>query len=394
MKSIVILLAIIASPAFAQDTPQTRMTPIGAPSTVQWVTIASTGSQVEESAKNAVKVTFPSGNGAYSGSGVYLGDRYIATAWHVPRGTSGQGYAEFRDGTRVSVSVNGRDTVWDQCILSMDREHPTLAGVDLADANPRIGERIYSVGFGQGFRIFGGAVTSYGSPYDGAPADWVNHQSPAISGDSGGPIFNESGKLIGCLWGTGQGDTIGATTSRFQLFIRPLCPTIAQWRANRIARQIQSIAAVPQADCYGGQCPPQYGGQVSGAAGRPVISSPGNQPTPIASQAAPPQQPAPPPAISDDRVKQIIADAVAAASQPGPQGERGPQGLTGPQGPPGADGRNAEIDIEAIAAAVIAKIPPRRFVLIDGKTRQVIDDESYQPGEAIVLDIQNIIRSR
>jgi hypothetical protein len=398
---------------------QTRLEPVAASSEVRWVEATATGLGVQEAAKNAVKVTFPNGNGAYSGSGVYLGDRYIATAWHVPRGTSGKGYAVFRDGTRIDVEVNGKDPVWDQCILTMASEHPTLPGVELAETNPQIGERIYSVGFGQGFRIFGGAVTGYSSTGAGNPADWVNHQSPAVSGDSGGPIFTESGKLVGCLWGSGQGETLGSTTSRFQLFIRPLFPRLAQWRANRIARQIQGIAAIPQNGCYGGQCPPASGSPiVGGGPGRGVVSNPGNQPTPIDSAGGlPPALPQPPMGCDQETIKKLIAESLAGMDLKGDQGPAGPQG---PKGDPGQvteehlagvvnsvvlsiksdpamrgpAGKDAEVDLDKLAELVIAKIPPRRFILVDGATRKVIDDESYQSGEPIVLDIQQIIRSK
>lgn len=414
-------IAVLSAQSYGQDTPQTRLAPVAAASQVRWIEVTASGLGVQEAAKNAVKVTFPAGNGSsFSGSGVYLGDRYIATAYHVPRGTSGKGYAIFRDGTRIDVEVNGYDRVWDQCILTMASEHPSLPGVKLADANPRIGERIYSVGFGQGFRIFGGAVTGYSSTGQGNPADWVNHQSPAVSGDSGGPIFTESGKLVGCLWGSGQGETLGSTTSRFQIFVKPLFPRLAQWRADRIGRQIAGISAVPQSGCYGGQCPPQGGYSspiVGGGPGRNVDATPGNRPTPIDSVGAlPPALPQPPAGCDPETIKKLISESLAGMDLKGPKGDTGPVGPAGPKGmdgtvtndhlamvvstvvssiksDPAMRGPAATVDYDTLAAEVVKRLPPTRIVIADQSSGKILDDETYQPGEAIVLDFQNIIRA-
>jgi S1-C subfamily serine protease len=143
------LLCLIVGNAVAQDDiPQTRLvavsTTIIPPSavreTVRWELVAQASSPVEEAAKNAVKVSFPAGGGtSYSGSGVYLGDRYIATAHHVVKGASPNGIAVFRDGTQIRVTVLQSDSAWDQCILEMESQHPTLPGVELSTANQRPG---------------------------------------------------------------------------------------------------------------------------------------------------------------------------------------------------------------------------------------------------------------
>jgi len=66
------------------------------------------------------------------------------------------------------------------------------------------------------------------------------------------------------------------------------------------------------------------------------------------------------------------------------------------RGPKGDKGDPAEVTPELIAqikAEVLAALPPTTMVLADGRTGKVIDKETYQPGEAIVLDVQNIIRA-
>ena len=75
----------------------------------------------------------------------------------------------------------------------------------------------------------------------------------------------------------------------------------------------------------------------------------------------------------------------------GSQGERGPVGIAGPAGPAGSGISAAQL--AAIKADVLASIPPIRFVLADGSTKSILDDETYQPGEPIVLDVQRIVNA-
>ena len=124
--------------------------------------------------------------------------------------------------------------------------------------------------------------------------------------------------------------------------------------------------------------------------------------------------------------------------QPGPQGppgERGPQGLVGV--PDNTDIRNwligatsdpdlrialaqiladivsqdsrvidlvqriealenrttESVDLEPLKARLTRLEVPRRVVLIDGKTKVILDDESYTADEPIVLDIQRILKA-
>lgn len=418
------LLLLLSIPCYAQDfdsQPQTQISRIAGE--VTWQEVQSATNAVEQAAANAVKISFPAGNRvSYNGSGVYLGDQYIATCYHVPRGTQGRGTAVFRDGWTTGVTVNGTDSQWDQAILTMDTEHPSLPGVDIAEANPQPGQRIYSAGFGQGFRLFGGAVTSFAGNGSGT-TDWFNHQGAAVSGDSGGPMFTESGKLVGCLWGTGQGQTIGTSTGRFRVFVKPLFPVLARWRANRIANQIAGVCP-PGGSCYPppqAQPPQGYPGSRPTTPGTPgnvtPVEPPAYQPLPPSGAApkceecepGPQGEPGPagpqgPPgedgrdgidaSVTPEQLGAIAA-AITAQLKNDPE-LRGPQGPAGPQGPPGDAGQGVTQDqIDQITAVVLARVqfPDRRVVLVDGVTGKVIDDETYRYNEPIVLDLKSVINA-
>ena len=50
----------------------------------------------------------------------------------------------------------------------------------------------------------------------------------ARQGDSGGPIFNQSGELAGVLFGAGQGYTMGSFAPRVRCFLAAVAPDIDQ----------------------------------------------------------------------------------------------------------------------------------------------------------------------
>lgn len=410
------LLLLVPSLAVADDfdIPQTRLIEVQQSTGVMWVQLNAATQSVEESAKNAVRLVFPGNGFSHGGSGVYLGDRYVATANHVPEGTSGRGVVYFRDGTQIGCTVNGRDSQWDQCILTLDKEHPTLPGVDIATTNPKVGDELYSAGFGQGFRIFGGQVTSFGGNGSGA-FDWVHHQKSSVQGDSGGPIFNQTGQLVGCLWGGTGSETVGTTTSRFRLFIKPLFPRLAQWRANRIGRQITGV----NFDCPDGRCQLQQPSRQQG--GRKAQQEPEAQPTPVdpelnsgASLRPPlncspgPQGPKGEPGkdgkdgrdgqVTEEHLASIVAAVVKNlkndSSMRGPKGDTGQVGPTGPTGPPGRDGQSVTPEqLAAIKAELLAEIQHPNIRVVIGNGGRIIDDETYQPGEPIVLDIEALVRA-
>jgi len=239
-----------------------------------------------------------------------------------------------------------------------------------------------------------------------------------VSGDSGGPMFTEAGQLVGCLWGQGGGRTIGTTTGRFQVFVKPLFPRLAQWRANRIASQIQGIQLVAPANCPNNQCQPQYdtGQRDTGPGNYPqtpvpdplpdapsVVQCPPGERGPAGDPGVPgPQGPAGPQGppgepgrVDEQQIAALVASVVsqlkADPGMRGPAGERGPQGERGPAGP---EGTFSESQLSALKSDLLASLPERktRVILVDGD--KIIDDETYGADEPIVLNINTLIRTR
>lgn len=457
LRSILVALVAFSFNSFCLADDGWLPSPDPASRVVTQRSVSSLSANLRSAVSNTVQVRFPSGgNSSNVGSGVYLGADYVATAYHVPRGTSGRGIVQFRDGTNIQCETVLIDQTFDQCILKLAQEHPSLPGVEIAQANPALGETVYSAGFGNGFRVFGGPVQGWGRPnVQGAPTDWFDHGNAAVSGDSGGPVFNQTGRLIGCLWGSDGRSTTASGAGRFHVFIKPLFPRLAAWRANRIARQVQGFGVLQPSRCY-----PGSSGLGCNMPGQVTVDYPSNatptppslgsglakQPTPMAPiqggscncncEPANPSSALPAPslaALSDADRDRLIEDLLARmksdpdfrgpAGKDGADGMRGPAGrdgeagqikpeqlaaitssileimqndpkFRGPEGQRGPAGPGADIDVSALKQDILASInyPDRRVLLVDGQGGTVLDDETYGSDEPIVLDFQNIVR--
>lgn len=326
-----------ASLAVDLDKPVTNLVPMSATSEVPLL------ASFEEATQNAVRIVAPheyARNTNYVGTGVYLGDQYVATAEHVVS-SSDTGTVYFRDGKRSNFSVYSRDPKWDQAILKIEGVHPTLSGVEFANHNPDIGQNVYAVGQSSGYRRLAGRVSRYVSCSGHDPNDWFVFGGRAISGDSGGPVFTSDGKLVSCLWGATNEGTRAASTGRFQLLVKPLFPRLAAWRANRLAWRHSRHVFVPQPQCQNGQCDSSVRSETIGS------SSPVTQPMALNPPAncRPQGERGPPGPPGRDGTD----------GKDGARGERGPQGV---QGPRGVAGRDAVVDTDAIVAEVIRRLPP------------------------------------
>jgi len=390
----------------------------------------------------SVIVTNSLGNAANKGSGTYLGDGLYASAWHVVRDNpNGSITVTWKTGERYAVRVVASEPVWD--IVLLESQERPQGGVPLTHTTPGIGAELYLAGYSQGpLQAWRGRAVSTSSPVGSQSADWMNATGGAISGDSGGPVLDSTGNYVGPLWGSSGSTTIFSNAGRFQSCIGQFRDRINNWHTQGYG-------------CFGGQCPPQQyegGGNAgyrpppSGNGRVPVESNPG-QPTPVQPPTqqphAPPQQPnsgcqcerpqqpngcdcepdkKPEASACDpEAIRKAIEEAMKDAK--GPKGDKGEIGLQGPIGPQGPRGPAGEItdeqlaliaasvyqmmqkdpkfrgpagevsqeEINRIKADVMAALPDIRVLLVDGSTRQVLDDETYRPGEPIVLDFQRVI---
>ncbi len=147
---------------------------------------------------------FPDGHGRphsalAQGSGFFItSDGYAVTNSHV---TSDSNLVEVQtdDEKTYKARVVGTDTKTDLALLKVDGRND-FAFVAFADDIPEIGDWVLAVGnpYGLGGTVTAGIISARGrdigaSPYD----DFLQIDAPVNKGNSGGPAFNESGKVVG-----------------------------------------------------------------------------------------------------------------------------------------------------------------------------------------------------
>ena len=124
---------------------------------------------------------------------------YIVTNNHVVENAT-QITVTLEDGSHYRATVRGRDPQTDLALIKIDAGRP-LPYVAFGDSGGvRVGEWVVAVGspFGLGNSVTAGIVSALGrdihaGPYD----DFIQVDAPINRGNSGGPLFDQAGAVIG-----------------------------------------------------------------------------------------------------------------------------------------------------------------------------------------------------
>jgi len=65
-----------------------------------------------------------------------------------------------------------------------------------------------------------GTIQGFLTPSTDSVADWMMIDAKARSGDSGGPMLDSKGNLVGVLWGTDSTGAHGTHCERIRLFLQ------------------------------------------------------------------------------------------------------------------------------------------------------------------------------
>jgi serine protease Do len=124
---------------------------------------------------------------------------YIVTNNHVIENAD-EIVANFSDGTQLEATLIGRDPKTDIAVLKVEPEKP-LVNVDLGDSDAiRVGDWVLAIGnpFGLGGSVSAGIVSARNRDINAGPYDDFIQTDAAINrGNSGGPLFNMAGQVIG-----------------------------------------------------------------------------------------------------------------------------------------------------------------------------------------------------
>jgi serine protease Do len=109
-------------------------------------------------------------------------------------------YANFNDGSKLKAELIGRDTKTDLALLRVKPDKP-LTSVKFGDSDKmRVGDWVMAIGnpFGLGGTLTVGVVSARNRNINAGPYDNFLQTDAAINrGNSGGPLFNMDGEVIG-----------------------------------------------------------------------------------------------------------------------------------------------------------------------------------------------------
>ena len=134
------------------------------------------------------------------GSGFVIdAEGYIATNRHVVADAA-EVFVTLQSGERLTATVVGEDPRTDLALLEIEARGP-LSALQFGDSDrARIGDWVLAIGnpFGLGGTATAGIISARGrdirsGPYD----DYLQIDAPINQGNSGGPVFNLAGEVIG-----------------------------------------------------------------------------------------------------------------------------------------------------------------------------------------------------
>lgn len=196
-----------------------------------------------------VRVVVPERDGTSYGSGTLVAvnesSGLVVTNWHVVRDGSGPISVYFPDGFYSGAYLLRVDRDWDLAALAIRR--PNVQPIPLSTQAPRPGDMLTIAGYGSGsYRASTGQCTQYVSPGGEQPFEMIELSTPARNGDSGGPILNSRGELVGTLFGSAFGRTTGSYCGRVRWFLNSAGGDFQRISAQAMLAQ-QSRPAAPTA---------------------------------------------------------------------------------------------------------------------------------------------------
>ncbi|MEM9550061.1 MAG: Do family serine endopeptidase [Pseudomonadota bacterium] len=133
------------------------------------------------------------------GSGFVISeDGFVVTNNHVIEGAD-RIQIEFFDGKELEAEVIGTDPNTDIALLKVEADAP-LEFVQFGDSDTaRVGDWVVAMGnpLGQGFSVSAGIVSARNRALSGSYDDYIQTDAAINRGNSGGPLFNMDGEVVG-----------------------------------------------------------------------------------------------------------------------------------------------------------------------------------------------------
>lgn len=131
------------------------------------------------------------------GAGTFVADGLVVTAWHCVSDEA-EYHVVMHDGRRLPVTVAGVDEANDIALLRVD---VAVRAVALGDG-PAVGDRVFAIGTPYGIResFSTGLVSGLGRTIktsESQSAEVIQVSVGLNPGNSGGPLLNSSGEVVG-----------------------------------------------------------------------------------------------------------------------------------------------------------------------------------------------------
>lgn len=141
----------------------------------------------------------PERRGTALGSGFIISaDGYVVTNNHVIEDAD-EIEVELRNGEKLVAVIIGTDERTDIALLKIEADDP-LPFVSFGNSDEmRVGDWVLAIGnpLGQGFSVSAGIVSARGRELSGSYDDFIQTDAAINRGNSGGPLFNMKGEVVG-----------------------------------------------------------------------------------------------------------------------------------------------------------------------------------------------------
>jgi serine protease Do len=132
------------------------------------------------------------------GSGFYIGNGQIMTAFHVVSDLNQRTFYSFNDVLHELTMVKYNEET-DLAIMKM-KIPVSLPILKIASHIPEVGDKLYTIGYHFGHPALKVASNGYVTAlcdYEGRQRDYMFFDAPINRGASGGPVINDRGEVIG-----------------------------------------------------------------------------------------------------------------------------------------------------------------------------------------------------
>jgi S1-C subfamily serine protease len=152
-----------------------------------------------------------------SGTGWVVDDGHIVTNEHVVEGAE-RVFVRFRSSGWIEADIVGEDVYSDLAVLSVEDQPDATEPLALRTTDPAVGTEVLAIGnpFGLSGSVSSGIVSGVNrtlpAPNNFSIPDAIQTDAPVNPGNSGGPLVNLDGDVVGVI-NSGGGDNIGFAIS-------------------------------------------------------------------------------------------------------------------------------------------------------------------------------------